>query len=627
MKDNNFDSDRALVFRYGIFGNPANSDPCGGGRGEIGGNDFIEFNHDAGTIMHELGHTLNLRHGGDENDNCKPNYVSVMNYDLQFGIPQLGSTFNIIDYSPPRFPGGRGVAPLPTIKENDLDETEVLDPSDTSNMFVHVDPIGRKLQSALGFNPNWDGNPWITDAQDVKANVDDDGIGESPAACDNVSSTNTHEGHDDWSVVAINFRPFGDSLDGAINPVEEPEITLAEMLEVQEAINRTDLEVSILDSPDPATAGEALTYDVSVLNDGPNPANAVSLHVSLPGGTTHVADDAGCAQPVPGELFCDLGSVPATTSADVQIVVAIDADLVHVNGGPTVIEATAEAANGAWPDEDPSDNNATAETLVVAVADLEMLGLEAVAPPSEMLIGETIEIELISVATSHGPSSPMDTRLVTEATAQAGATVSPASDTIDEPALEEGEIRWTAWSFEVGCEEPGDHSFDFETTIAPFHPEDSDPDLSNNVQSTQVTIECVVPVALNIKPGSLTNPINPGSKGNIPTAVLTTEEGEYDLPYPFDATTIIATSVVFSPRETAWQFEGAQEKHKKGHPEDALELDEITYDGDTDMVLHFPTEDSGIEDGETEACVKGEWTDDNDDTYKFFGCDGLHTVP
>src|SRR5439155_12618084 len=32
-------------------------------------------------IMHELGHNLNLRHGGFNNDNCKPNYLSVMNYN------------------------------------------------------------------------------------------------------------------------------------------------------------------------------------------------------------------------------------------------------------------------------------------------------------------------------------------------------------------------------------------------------------------------------------------------------------------------------------------------------------------------------------------------------------------
>jgi hypothetical protein len=43
--------------------------------------------HSAGTrtqqaynFMHELGHNLNLLHGGNENTNCKTNYFSVMSY-------------------------------------------------------------------------------------------------------------------------------------------------------------------------------------------------------------------------------------------------------------------------------------------------------------------------------------------------------------------------------------------------------------------------------------------------------------------------------------------------------------------------------------------------------------------
>jgi hypothetical protein len=40
----------------------------------------------AGSIAHELGHTLGLHHGGLEDLNCKPNYPSVMNYD---NLPML----------------------------------------------------------------------------------------------------------------------------------------------------------------------------------------------------------------------------------------------------------------------------------------------------------------------------------------------------------------------------------------------------------------------------------------------------------------------------------------------------------------------------------------------------------
>jgi len=41
----------------------------------------------AGTLMHEFGHNLNLLHGGNEDINFKPNYLSNMNYQFQFGIP------------------------------------------------------------------------------------------------------------------------------------------------------------------------------------------------------------------------------------------------------------------------------------------------------------------------------------------------------------------------------------------------------------------------------------------------------------------------------------------------------------------------------------------------------------
>ena len=37
-----------------------------------------------GTFMHELGHNLNLGHGGSDHINCKPNYLSVMSYTRQF---------------------------------------------------------------------------------------------------------------------------------------------------------------------------------------------------------------------------------------------------------------------------------------------------------------------------------------------------------------------------------------------------------------------------------------------------------------------------------------------------------------------------------------------------------------
>ena len=56
--------------------------------------DFCQ-NRTSGLFMHELGHNLGLRHGGDEDQNYKLNYVSVMNYLYQGGIQYAapGDTF------------------------------------------------------------------------------------------------------------------------------------------------------------------------------------------------------------------------------------------------------------------------------------------------------------------------------------------------------------------------------------------------------------------------------------------------------------------------------------------------------------------------------------------------------
>ena len=63
----------------------------------IGGHDTGSDDYKAATFMHELGHNLNLKHGGSaDNPNCKPNYISVMNYAFQF--PTYASS-RLVDYS------------------------------------------------------------------------------------------------------------------------------------------------------------------------------------------------------------------------------------------------------------------------------------------------------------------------------------------------------------------------------------------------------------------------------------------------------------------------------------------------------------------------------------------------
>lgn len=102
-KDDSMDLRRRAVFHYLLFGNSQNADGSSGSSGlaELPGNDLIVsmggwgfttstttnlnilINMQASTIMHELGHNLNLQHGGNVSTNYKPNYWSVMNYLYQ----------------------------------------------------------------------------------------------------------------------------------------------------------------------------------------------------------------------------------------------------------------------------------------------------------------------------------------------------------------------------------------------------------------------------------------------------------------------------------------------------------------------------------------------------------------
>jgi beta-glucosidase len=109
-------------------------------------------------------------------------------------------------------------------------------------------------------------------------------------------------------------------------------------------------------------------------------------------------------------------------------------------------------------------------------------------------------------------------------------------------------------------------------------------------------------VSIDILPGSDVNPVNPGQRGILPVAILTTDD--------FDAGNVDPFSLAFGPA-------GAPITHKNGH------LEDVDGDGDIDLLLHFTITDTGIAAGDVYACLVGaRWDGD-----PIEGCSAIVTVP
>ncbi|MFB6210612.1 MAG: hypothetical protein ABEI76_03660 [Halobacteriales archaeon] len=114
---------------------------------------------------------------------------------------------------------------------------------------------------------------------------------------------------------------------------------------------------------------------------------------------------------------------------------------------------------------------------------------------------------------------------------------------------------------------------------------------------------------IDVKPGNgdETDPINPDAKGQIPVAVYSTDD--------FDATTLDVSTLRFGSPAVVDAGDGASAAHG-GHAED------VDDDGVVDLMLHFPSQDAGFADGDTEAKLVGQ-TGDGIDAV---GIDAIRTV-
>ena len=237
-------------------------------------------------FMHELGHNLGLRHGGGDGINCKPNYLSIMNYALQFNI---GVPERPLDFS------RKALAPL---LETNLDESKGVE--------VYINPAtGLSARTLYGVGGHWFVRPtgsainWDGDGIPTES-----GVAVNPNDINNLSVNGPKQctgggtnlvGFEDWSHLIYNFRDGKGFADSSLpDTTEIPEELTNENIELMEANPPADTValpgISINDVSSTEGNSSTTNFDFTVTRAG-NTTGTSSVQFATSAGTATAGTD------------------------------------------------------------------------------------------------------------------------------------------------------------------------------------------------------------------------------------------------------------------------------------------------------------------------------------------------
>jgi hypothetical protein len=235
------------AFHYGQFVHQQLENPGSSGIGEVGANDFYvslgDFSggtgtrsEQAATLMHELGHNLDLEHGGpgiySDEINCKPNYLSVMNYIYQFDHFSKDRPLDFsrtagvqIDTTALYEENGFGTIWYPLFSEGTVHWTT----TNTQLSMTFADPNGEAFTTPTWKNVDWNADG---DFDTVGAPYDLDITNIGAAGC--TSTTGILTSYEDWSSIKFDFKENGLFASGGIGDQEEADRATLSFLLAQE---------------------------------------------------------------------------------------------------------------------------------------------------------------------------------------------------------------------------------------------------------------------------------------------------------------------------------------------------------------------------------------------------------
>jgi hypothetical protein len=208
----------------------------------------------AATFIHELGHNLGLQHGGGDAINCKPNYLSVMNYLFQFSNLISGRP---LDYSR---------SALATLNKTNLNEPDGISQSTPPNLNSIYGPVGPRQGpgfTSAGVPVDWNFNGRATDRgviSDVNRELVD---GRPNAACGTPGPGLLLNGFNDWNAITYIVSPQQLAARILEVPIEETVIDIIQSrLELLEGIDNA---IQRLKESQPTTVSFNTTHIAQLL--------------------------------------------------------------------------------------------------------------------------------------------------------------------------------------------------------------------------------------------------------------------------------------------------------------------------------------------------------------------------